>query len=52
LQSDTGTETDWVWDMDMQQPVITGMGDRHPGVVSGRDVHIICFYSVVWIRES
>ena len=52
MQSDEGTETDWVWDMDYLEPDVVGMGSNHPSMVPGSDVHVILRDCNIWICES
>jgi len=51
LQSDTGTETDWVWDMDFIEQLTVNLGSNYPGMVPGSNVYFILRDGIVWVCE-
>jgi hypothetical protein len=52
LQSNTGTETDWLWDMDSIEQLTVNLGSNYPGMVPGSDVRFVLRDGIVWVCES
>jgi hypothetical protein len=52
LQSDKGTETDRLRDMDMQQHFTPLLDAFNPGMVSIGNVYSVLRDRNVWVRES